>query len=195
VTIEDYKTVILSMPSKFGGVKRCTILQDVDSNLRNLNVYVINEAADGTLEQTNTIIKENLKTWLNSKRMINDSVDILDAKVVNLGIRFSAIAETDIVKSQLLSNVIQTISRDVTSRLGDIGESFSITDIYSAINSTPGIIDALNVDVFQLNSAGYSSINFNVKNYISPDGRTIRAPKNVIFEIKYPVSDIQGTIV
>lgn len=195
VTIEDYKTVILSMPSKFGGVKRCTILQDVDSNLRNLNVYVINEAVDGTLEQTNTIIKENLKTWLNSKRMINDSVDILDAKVVNLGIRFSAIAETDIVKSQLLSNVIQTISRDVTSRLGDIGESFSITDIYSAINSTPGIIDALNVDVFQLNSAGYSSINFNVKNYISPDGRTIRAPKNVIFEIKYPVSDIQGTIV
>ena len=127
--------------------------------------------------------------------MINDSVDILDAKLVNLGIRFSAIAETDIVKSQLLSNVIQTISRDVTSRLGDIGESFSITDIYSAINSTPGIIDALNVDVFQLNSAGYSSINFNVKNYISPDGRTIRAPKNVIFEIKYPVSDIQGTIV
>ena len=193
VTAEDYKTMVLSMPSRFGGVKRCAVIQDVDSNLRNINLYVVSEASDGTLEQTNLINKENIKTWLNTKRMINDSVDILDAKVVNLGISFTAMAEADVIKSQILSNVVQNIATQALT-LGDVGESFSITEIYRAINATPGIIDALNVDVYQLNSAGYSSINFNVKNYISPDGRTIRAPKNVIFEIKYPDTDIQGTI-
>ncbi|HBY67253.1 MAG TPA: hypothetical protein DEG69_05500, partial [Flavobacteriaceae bacterium] len=64
VTIQDYKTLVLSMPSKFGGVKRCSIVQDVDSNLRNINIYVINETPAGRLELTNSILKENLKTWL-----------------------------------------------------------------------------------------------------------------------------------
>jgi len=35
---------------------------------------------------------------------------------------------------------------------------------------------------------------FNVKNYTTPDGRFVRAPKNVIFEVKYPETDIEGTV-
>ena len=95
VTAEDFKTLVLSMPAKFGGIKRCAVIQDVDSNLRNINIYVINQNNAGTFETTNTILKENIKTWLNTKRMINDSIDILDAKVVNLGIRFAAIVNND----------------------------------------------------------------------------------------------------
>jgi len=38
------------------------------------------------------------------------------------------------------------------------------------------------------------STNFNVKSYMSSDGRMITAPKNVIFEVRYPNVDIEGTI-
>jgi len=76
----------------------------------------------------------------------------------------------------------------------DIGESFSITDLYSLINSTPGVVDATFVRVFQKTGAGYASTIFNVKNYMSPDGRLIAAPKNVVFEVRYPNADIEGTV-
>lgn len=193
VTAEDFKTLVLSMPPKFGGVKRCTVIQDVDSNLRNINIYIINQANNGTLEPTNTVLKENIKTWLNTKRMINDSVDILDAKVVNLGVRFSAIASNNENKTVVFDRVQQRMNEYFATKL-DIGESFGITDLYSLINSTPGIVDATFVRVFQKTGAGYATTNFNVKNFTTPDGRFITAPKNVIFEVKFPSADIEGTI-
>ena len=193
VTAEDFKTLVLSMPPKFGGVKRCTVIQDVDSNLRNINIYVINQANNGILEPTNAILKENIKTWLNTKRMINDSVDILDAKVVNLGVKFSAIASNNENKTVVFDRVQRRMNEYFATKL-DIGESFSITDLYSLINSTPGIVDATFVRVFQKTGAGYATTNFNVKNFTTSDGRLIRAPKNVIFEVRFPSADIEGTI-
>jgi hypothetical protein len=193
VTAEDFKTLILSMPAKFGGVKRCAVIQDVDSNLRNINVYVISQATNGILEATNNVLKENIKTWLNTKRMINDSVDILDAKVVNLGVRFSAIASNNENKTAVFDRIQRRMNEYFATKL-DIGESFSITDLYSLINSTPGVVDATFVKVFQKTGVGYASTNFNVKSYMSSDGRMITAPKNVIFEVRYPNVDIEGTI-
>ena len=193
VTAEDFKTLVLSMPPKFGGVKRCTVVQDVDSNLRNINIYVINQANNGILEPTNAILKENIKTWLNTKRMINDSVDILDAKVVNLGIKFSAIASNNENKTVVFDRIQRRMNEYFATKL-DIGESFSITDIYSLINSTPGIVDATFVKVFQKTGAGYATTKFNVKNSSTSDGRLIRAPRNVIFEVRFPSADIEGTI-
>ena len=181
------------MPAKFGGVKRCAVCQDVDSNLRNINVYVISQATNGILEATNAVLKENIKTWLNTKRMINDSIDILDAKVVNLGVRFSAIANNNENKTVVFDRIQRRMNEYFATKL-DIGESFSITDIYSLINSTPGVVDATFVRVFQKTGAGYASTNFNVKDNMSSDGRLIRAPKNVIFEVKFPNTDIEGTV-
>ena len=193
VTAEDYKTLVLSMPPKFGGVKRCSIVQDIDSNLRNINIYVVNQSNNGTLQQTNLVLKENIKTWLNTKRMINDSVDILDAKVVNLGVRFSAITTNNENKT-IVFDRIKTRMREYFATVMDVGEDFSITNIYSLINATEGVADATFVKVFQKTGSGYSTVNFNVDNYTTSDGRFIKAPKNVIFEVKFPNSDIEGTI-
>ncbi len=193
VTAEDFKTLVLSMPPKFGGVKRCTVVQDVDSNLRNINIYVINQSNTGTLEATNTVLKENIKTWLNTKRMINDSVDILDAKVVNLGVKFSAITNNNENKTAVFERIQRRMNEYFSTKL-DIGEAFSITDIYSLINSVPGVADATFVRIFQKTGVGYASTIFNVKNFTTSDGRFITAPKNVIFEVRYPSADIEGTI-
>jgi len=193
VTAEDFKTLVLSMPAKFGGIKRCAVIQDVDSNLRNINIYVVNQNNAGTFETTNTILKENIKTWLNTKRMINDSVDILDAKVVNLAIRFSAIVTNNESKSVVFSRIQSRMNKYFSEKL-DIGESFSITDLYSLINRTQGVIDAIFVEVFQQTGPGYATTKFNVKNNTTPDGRMIIAPKNVVFEVKFPQRDIKGTL-
>ena len=193
VTLEDYKTMVLSMPAKFGGIKRCNIVQDVDSNLRNINIYVINQGENGALEPTNTILKENIKTWLNTKRLINDSVDILDAKVVNLGITFSAIGSNSENKTVIFDRIIGAMREHFSEKM-DVGEAFNITELYSLINGITGVIDAQFVDVHQLTGPGYASTKFNVKNHMTPDGRFIIAPKNVIFDVSYTLRDIKGTI-
>jgi len=83
--------------------------------------------------------------------------------------------------------------RTYFNELYDMGQDLTTSDIYRILNSVTGVVDATSVKVVQKLGTGYSTTKFNVKNNTSPDGRFVRAPKNVIFEVKYPTSDIQGT--
>ena len=69
---------------------------------RNLNLHVVSESAAGNLERTNKTIKNNLKTWINSYRMINDTIDILDARIINIGVNFLIAAQPNVDKFQVL---------------------------------------------------------------------------------------------
>ena len=86
VTREDYIALVYSMEKKFGAIKRCNIYKDLDSFRNNLNLYVVSEDEHGFLTTANTTVKANLKTWLARYRIISDSIDILDAAIVNFGI-------------------------------------------------------------------------------------------------------------
>ena len=193
VTQQDYEALVYKMPPMFGSVKRVRVARDADSFKRNLNIYLISEDEYGKLVNTNNIIKENLKVWLNKNRMINDTIDLLDAKIVNFGIDFEAIGEPGMDKFETLTNAVNEIKKEY-SRLRDIGEPFFITDIYSALKKANGVLDVSKVNVVTKIGGSYSDIKFNIQNNLSPDGRYINLPDNVIFEIKYPDIDIKGAI-
>jgi len=193
VTSQDYQSLCYSMPPQFGAVKRVRIVRDPSSLRRNLNIYTISESEDDKLIQTNSAIKENLKQWLNQGRMISDTIDILDAKIINLGIEFTAIASLEANKFDVLNDAILQLSETYDKKF-EIGEPFYVTDIYSQLNKMDGIIDVTRVKVIQKTGANYSKEIMNIDSSYSSDGRYIDAPKNVIFEIKYPDVDIKGTI-
>ena len=76
----------------------------------------------------------------------------------------------------------------------DIGEPFSISEIYSVLNKTIGISDVTNVRVTNKFGGKYSNIGYNIDENTDPDGRYINVPKNVILEVKFLDVDIKGTI-
>jgi len=193
VTKKDYISLAYRMPRQFGAIRKCNVLQDSDSFKRNLNLYVVAEDEAGYMTTANNTIKQNLKTWLNQYRMINDTVDILDAKVVNLGIDFVAIANVNANKVDVFAAILARIKNFLNFN-PEIGEPFHITDVYKIINTTPGVVDTTDVTVVNKTGGVYSGVAYNVDLYTSPDGRMIEMPENVIYEIKYPNLDIKGTI-
>ena len=198
VTQQDYESMIYQMPRKFGGVKRCKILRDHDSLKRNLNLYVISENRSGTLTETNGVVKNNLKTWLQKNKMINDTIDIMDAKVINLAIEFTAVGSLEASKYDVLEAARQRLI-DYYLRYPDIGEPFFITDVYKELKKVEGLVDVTDVRITQkIGNTGkrvYSSIRFDLDDATSADGRYIEMPKNVIYEVKYPSNDISGVII
>lgn len=194
VTQSDYQSMIYRMPPKFGAIKRTAVLRDEDSFKRNLNVYVISEDSDGYLSKTNDSIKSNLKTWLQSNKMVNDTIDILDAKVANFGVNFRVIADLESPKFDVLARA-ETQLKEYFSRKMDIGEPIFLTDIYSELKKVDGLIDVVSVKIIKKVGGLYSDVNFDLEGGQSPDGRYIEIPKNVILELKYPDSDITGVIV
>ena len=193
VTGTDYEAITYAMPSHFGAVKRCRVVRDQDSLKRNLNMYVVSEDSQGKLIQSNSALKDNLKVWLNRYRMINDTVDILDAKIINIGIEFEVVSSEEVNRYEVLDNTIQAL----VNRFGRtmyIGERFYITDVFTELNKVRGVVDTVNVKLVNKSGGSYSQSTFNIDKYLSLDGRYLSVPDNVILEIKFPTVDIKGTV-
>lgn len=194
VTRQDYISLSYSMPSKFGAIKRANIVQDNDSFKRNLNLYVVSEGPDGTLVQTNRTLKNNLKIWLNRYKMINDSIDILDARIANIGINFVITPEREKNRFDVLA-AASSVLRGKMLVANDIGSPFYITDIYKILNNVSGVVDVIDVKIERKIGPDYSTTSFNIDENMSLDRRYIRVPEDMILEVKFPRSDIKGAVV
>ena len=194
VTLQDFEAVAYSMPPKFGSIKRIRVVQDPDSFKRNLNLYVLAEDSNGLLTEANNTLKENLKMWLNNYKMIHDTVDILDGKIVNYGIEYHAIANPEFNKFDVLQEAQNLLAEHFSQPLY-MGEPLYITDVYNLLNkNVSGIIDVKSVKITQKSSGPYSRTTYDFNAQTTADGRVLLVPDNTCLELKFPASDIKGTI-
>jgi hypothetical protein len=193
VTQADYENLCYRMPAKFGAIKRVSVQKDADSQKRNLNMYILSEDIAGKLTVANTVIKNNLKTWINQYRMINDTVDILDPYILNFGVEFIVKPQQASDKYEVLDKCIDAL-KDHYKEPFFIGEPLYISQIYEVLKKVDGVLDVSKVKVNPKTAGSYSSSAININDNLSPDGSYIVVPYNAIFEIKYPEVDIIGKI-
>jgi len=193
VTKQDYLSIIYKMPAKFGSIKRANIVQDKNSFKRNLNLYVMSEGVDGKLSLASSTLKENLKLWINKYKMINDTVDILDGKIANIGIEFEVIGSLDKSKSEVLLSSVEALKEEY-GRAFNFGTPFYVSDVYRILNDLPEVIDVTSVKIVNKTGQGYISSAHDIENNLSPDGRFIHIPEHTVLEIKYPDADIVGVV-
>ena len=193
VTKNDYISLVYRMPPDLGGIKRVNVFQDNDSLKRNINLYVLSENSDGNLTRTSGIIKNNLKTWLNQYKMINDSIDILDAHIVNIGIDFSIIAQPNINKYDALVAALQKLQSELLTPKFNIGEPFLITDIYKHLKDVDEVLDVVDVKIINRTSILHSGVYYDIQANKSSDGRVLNSKENICLEIKY-ADDIKGVV-
>ena len=194
VTAADYKAITYAMAPSFGSIHRCAIERDFDSFKRNLNMYVISKDRADRLIATNPTIKQNLKTWLSHYKMINDTIDIRPAYVVNFGISFSIVATLEQNRFNVLSLAIERLTNFYSNSQFDIGEPLYVVDIYKQLQRVPGVLDVLDVRILQKQGGLYSNTDFDFNDRLSNDGRYVNGKIDTIFEMKYPSGDIQGSV-
>ena len=193
VTREDYASVAYALPPQFGSIKRVAIFQDPDSFKRNLNMYLVALNSDGSLALATESIKENLKVWLNNYKMVNDTLDLLDANIINIGLNFSVIAERGTNELDLLINCKRELSNLFASKF-HIGESLDVAQVYQRLNRVPGVVDTTNVEITQPYGPQYGDIYIDIEKHISIDGQRLVVPQDSILEIKYLNTDITGQV-
>jgi len=194
VTAQDYESLSYAMPPKYGKIKRCCILLDTNSLKRNLNLYVISEDEDGRFFRTNDIVSYNLKSWLTDKKMMNDYIDIIPARIVNLGVNFTVIASDNTNKSDCLSRCYVALSQYFAHNKPNIGEHFDISILYKILNAVVGVDDTLDIDVEVKEGGIYASTKFDIWTQTSADGRKIRMPEDTVWEIKFTADDLSGAV-
>lgn len=194
VTKQDYSSLLHMMPKKFGSFKRVSVVNDPSATNRRMAIYVISEDAAGKLEVSNSRIKSNAKIWLMQYKAINDVIDMYDAKIVNFGIDFKLTVDSRYAPADVMGRSIAAIRSHFSDQLY-IGEPIYITKIYSILGKVDGVSDVRKVDVFQKVGGSYAGTRIDLDEALSRDGTYIKTPKNVIMELKFPDSDIKGTVI
>ncbi|QDP62137.1 MAG: putative baseplate wedge protein [Prokaryotic dsDNA virus sp.] len=194
VTRNDYEAYCYQMPPSLGGIKRANIVNDPGGTNRRLALYVISEDADGHLMNTKTVVKNNLKTWLSKNKMLNDGIDIFDAKIINVGFTYEAVIDPNLVSMTVLADVDERLRNLFKNKL-NIAEPIYINKIYNTINKTVGVIDCVKVTMETKKGANYSTVSVDMEDLLSDKGTIVVCPKNCVLEIKYLDNDIKGTAV
>lgn len=193
VSRQDYESLVYNMPAKFGAIKRANIVNDPSSTNRRLSLYVVSENSDGKLANTNNVVKNNLKNWLTSYKMLNDIVDIMDAKIINFSVEFVAQIDHRFDNDSVLSECIENL-KDYFSEVSYVGEPIYLTRIYQRLNDINGVLDVKDVKLENLTGENYSPTSLNFHDALSRDGTFIKMPQNAVAELKFPDLDIKGTV-
>ena len=194
VTMQDYVAMAYSMPSRFGAIKRTRVEVDKDSFKRNLNMYVMAEDENGKLIPASMTLKNNLKTWVTNYKMMGDTFDILDARVLNLGIDYTVVVADNVSSVETIA-LCNAELEELYKIHPEIGESLMINDIYKALNQLDQVVDVTDVTIRTITGGQYSTIPYNIDENLSLDGRVLMIPSDFVYEIKFPISDIRGTAI
>ena len=219
VTKEDYITRIYALPTKYGNVAKCYIVQDTqldsksganaDSRVANplaLNLYTLGFDASKKLTNLNKAVKENIQTYLTQFRMVTDAVNIQNAYVINIGVKFNLLTKAGYNKDEVVLRAIQKVKEFFDIDKWQIGQPIVIADLAYQISLTDGVSavvapeennsDGLPILIENkfLESGGYSGNLYDIKS-ATQDGVIYPSLDPSIFELKFPNVDVEGRVI
>lgn len=194
VTVNDYKSLIDTMPGKFGAPAKVAITE-LDNKI---TVQILAYDENGKLTQTvSNNLKTNLATYLSKYRMINDYIQIDVAKVIDLAFDIYVVVESNVNRGQVITEIINQVSNYMTPGNRDMGQNVNISDVRRLIQNTAGVISLSNLQVFNLVGGQYSTSETS-QAYINKTTREIRliddniyAEPSQVYQIRFDNKDIR----
>jgi len=202
VTQDDYLIRALSMPPKYGNIAKAFIQpQKVIDLLPGevpsvLDLYVLTYNNSRQLAVSSQALKQNLSTYLSQYRMVNDSVKIKDAFIINIGVNFDIIVLPNYNNNQVLNSCILALKVYFDINNWQINQPIILRNIYTLLDQVEGVQTVKNISIVNKAgiSSGYSQFAYDVVG-ATQDNVVYPSIDPMIFEVKYPDSDIQGRVV
>ena len=171
-----------------------------------MNLYTLGYTENKKFTQLNVAVKENLKTYLSQYRLVTDAVNIKNAWIINIGVKFGYIARRGFNKSEITLRCIQSIKEFFDIDRWQINQPIVIAELVSVISRVEGVgavvppsednpqkHPVLFTNKWQTTD-GYSGNVYDI-NYATKDGIIYPSLDPSIFELKYPNIDIEGRAV
>ena len=218
VTRQDYITRVYSLPQKFGNIAKAFIVQDEQNETNTegetniipnplaMNMYLLGYDDNRKLTSINDAVKQNLKMYLSQYRILTDAINLKNAYVVNVGVKFAIITQRGYNKSEVLFNCVQAVKKHFDVSKWQINQPIVLSDIAYEISLVEGVASVVppkdnNPDKQLIvitnkatTSSGYSGNVYDIES-ATRDGVIYPSLDPSIFEVKYPNQDILGKVV
>jgi len=205
VTKEDYTVRALSMPPRFGTVAKVFVTQDqltsaqnttdvvLDSNPLSLSMYVLAYNNDGTLTQATSTLKQNLETYISQYKMLTDAVNIKNAFIVNIGIKYDIILSPSATGRDVLVKCTEALQDYFKLSKRSINQSINISKLYTLLDRVKGVQTVQKIEIVNKVGGSYSQYAYDTKG-ATQNNIVYPSYDPCIFEIKFPDADIEGRI-
>ena len=202
VTKEDYLIRSLSMPSNLGVIAKAYAMPAKIGEYQPgeiptmLDLFVLTYDSNTKLRTASTLIKRNLQTYLAEYRMINDSVKIKDAFIINIEVVFDIIVLPNFNNNETITKCITSLTNLFNIDNWQINEPILLKDLYILLDKVEGVQTVKNVTINNLTgeSLGYSEFAYDIPG-ATIDDVVYPSLDPMIFEVKYPNTDIKGRVV
>ena len=193
VTINDYESIIRTMPSQFGAPAKVTITEENNK----IKIKLLSYDSDGKLtEITSNTLKQNIANYLSNYRMINDYISVESANVIDLSTNVDVVLDASQNQGTIVTQIIDIITQYFSPANRQMGENIYISEIRKRIQNLDGVISISDVQFFNKVGGQYSSSQTSQR-YIDPATRqieliadTIFAEPTQMYQIRFPNKDI-----
>lgn len=204
VSKEDLLARVYTMPSNFGRVFRAAVRPDPNNPLAS-NLFIISRNQNKQLITSPDSLKKNLSTYLNQFRMSNDAIDILDAQIINILVRFSIVVDPKFNKNLVKQNIIKKLKDYFSIKNYEIDQPIFLSDIRNIVFNNPGVISINNLFLENIsgtvtqgsdenaNTRVYSNVQYDIE--ANTDRDIVFAPPGGMFEVRFADYDIIGVTV
>ena len=161
-----------------------------------MNLFILIYNIDKHLTPASNALKQNLSTYISQYRVINDSIKIKDAFIINIGIEFEIIVLPNYNSNLVIADCIAKLQDYFNIDKWQINEPILLRDLYILLDKVNGVQTVKNINIVNKygSSLGYSNYSYDVM------GATINnvvypSLDPMVFEVKYPNVDIKGKVV
>jgi len=193
VTVNDYNSLIRTMPSQFGAPAKVAITEENNK----IRIKMLSYDTSGSL--TNVVsntLKQNVANYLSNYRMINDYISIEAAETIDLSVTVDVVLDNSQNQGAIISKTIQIVSEFFNPLVRELGQNVNISELRRLIQSENGIVSLSDISFFNQVGGQYSSAQTSMPysnpltRQIQPTADTIFATPTQIYQIRYPNKDI-----
>ena len=193
VTLNDYKSLIETMPSTYGAPAKVNVMEE--DNKVKIKLLSYDENGNLTDIVSNTL-KNNILNYLSEYRMINDYIDIASGQVIDLGLEIDLIVDKNEKTSDILRTTIQNTIEFFAIEKRKMGDPLFVGDLIREIGTVAGVVNVVDVRVYNKTGGNYSSSEVSqtinsTTGLITQTDMTIFMKSNQIFQIRFPNIDIK----
>jgi hypothetical protein len=193
VTVNDYNSIIRTMPSQFGAPAKVAITEENNK----IKIKMLSYDTSGSL--TNVVsntLKQNVANYLSNYRMINDYISIEAAETIDLSVTVDVVLDNSQNQGAVIAKVIQLVTEFFNPLVRELGQNVNISELRRIIQSENGIVSVSDILFFNQVGGQYSSAQTSMPysdpltRQIQPTADTIFATPTQTYQIRYPNKDI-----
>jgi hypothetical protein len=194
VTLNDYKSMIETMPSTYGAPAKVNVMEE-DNKVR-VKLLSYDESGNLTSVVSNTL-KQNILNYLSQFRMINDYIDIVSGEVIDMGLEIDLLLDKNQNQGEVIRDVISSTTEYFSIDKRKMGDPLFVGELMKEVNNVPGVVNVIDVRVFNKIGGEYSSSQVSqsykdsATKEILQNDMTIFMKANQIFQIRFPQKDIK----